>query len=286
MASIGTTPLEDRVWLVTGANSGIGKATALDLARLGGTVVLACRHAEKGQAAARDIVQASGNPHVALMIVDLSSRASIVSFAEEFNQDYRRLDALVNNAGVYTRERMTTPDGPELQFAVNHLGGFLLAHLLLDPLIASAPSRIVNVTSSAHKIASIHFDDLQGGRKYRGYTAYGQSKLAQVLFTVEFARRLAGTGVTVNACHPGLVKTNLGLEGTPKVFRFVRMFFKSPAKGAETPVYLVTSPKVATLTGQYFVNRAVSPVSRKAQDPDLARRLYDVSVHLAGLSTK
>ena len=285
MAAIGTAPLEDRVWVVTGANSGIGKATALDLARLGGTVVLACRNAEKGEAAQREIVQASGNPHVTLMLVDLSSQASIVSFAEEFNQDYRRLDALVNNAGLFTRDRKTTPDGLELQFAVNYLGGFLLTHLLLDLLIASTPSRIVNVSSSAHKGAVIDFDDLQGEHKYRGYRAYGQSKLAQVLFTVEFARRLEATGVTVNACHPGVVKTNLGADGLPKIFRFVRMFFKSPAKGAETPVFLVASPKVANLTGQYFVDRQVKALTPAARDPELARRLYDVSVGLAGLST-
>src|SRR3989440_7415366 len=254
MAAIGTTPLQDRVWVVTGASSGIGKATALGLARLGGTVVLACRDATRGEAAQHEIVRDSKNPKVTLMIVDLASQSSIVSFAEEFTQDYRRLDALVNNAGVFTRERMTTPDGLELQFAVNYLGGFLLSHLLLDLLLASAPSRIVNVSSSAHKGATIDFDDLQGERAFRGYRAYGQSKLAQVLFTTEFAHRLAGTGVTVNACHPGVIKTNLGGEA-PMVFRFARMFFKSPAKGAETPVFLTASPTVSTLTGQYFADR-------------------------------
>jgi NAD(P)-dependent dehydrogenase (short-subunit alcohol dehydrogenase family) len=285
MASVGTTPVKDRVWLVTGASSGIGKATALGLARLGGTVVLACRDPTRGEAAQREIVQASGNPHVTLMIVDLASQASIVAFADEFNQDYRRLDALVNNAGVYTRERKTTPDGLELQFAVNYLGGFLLAHLLLDQLIASAPSRIVNVSSSAHKGGKIDFEDLQAERKYAGYRAYSQSKLAQILFTVEFARRLANTGLTVNACHPGVVKTNLGIQENPKIVRFVRTFFKSPAKGAETPIFLVASPAVSTLTGQYFVNRQVKAVSPEARDPDVARRLYDVSVKLAGLTS-
>ncbi len=285
MASVGTTPVKDRVWLVTGATSGIGKATALGLARLGGTVVLACRDPTRGEATQREIVQASGNPHVTLMIVDLASQASIIAFAEEFNQDYRRLDALVNNAGVYTKERKTTVDGLEEQFAVNYLGGFLLTHLLLDLLTASSPSRIVNVSSSAHKGAKIDFDDLQGERKYRGYRAYGQSKLAQILFTVEFAKRLEGTGVSVNCCHPGVVKTDLGLMDTGKLVRFVRMFFKSPAKGAETPIFLVTSPSVATLTGQYFVNRQVKALSPEARDPDLARRLYDVSVKLAGLTS-
>ena len=285
MASVGTTPVKDRIWVVTGATSGIGKATALGLARLGGTVVLACRDPTRGEAAQREIVQASGNPHVTLMIVDLASQASIIAFSEEFNQDYRRLDALVNNAGVYTKERKTTVDGLEEQFAVNYLGGFLLTHLLLDQLTASSPSRIVNVSSSAHKGAKIDFDDLQGERRYRGYRAYGQSKLAQVLFTVELAKRLEGTGITVNCCHPGVVRTDLGLMDTGKLVRFVRMFFKSPAKGAETPVFLVASPSVGTLTGQYFVNRQVKALSPEARDPDVARRLYDVSVKLAGLTS-
>jgi retinol dehydrogenase-14 len=284
MAAIGTTPLQDRVWVVTGATSGIGKATALGLARLGGTVVLACRDAARGGEAQREIVREAKNPKVTLMIVDLASQASIVSFAEEFTQDYRRLDALVNNAGIFARERTTTPDGLELQFAVNYLGGFLLSHLLLDLLLASTPARIVNVASSAHKGATIDFDDLQGECAYKGYRAYGQSKLAQILFTVEYGRRLAGTGVTVNAVHPGVIKTNFGLEGNPMFFRFVRMFFKSPAKGAETPIFLVASPTVANLTGQYFVNRQVKAPSRTAQDPALATRLYEVSVRLAGLS--
>jgi NAD(P)-dependent dehydrogenase (short-subunit alcohol dehydrogenase family) len=283
MAAIGTTPLEDRTWIVTGASSGIGKATALDLARLGGTVVLACRDAGRGEAAQREIVQESKNPKVSLMILDLASQASIISFAEQFTQDYRRLDALVNNAGVYTAERRTTPEGLEETFAVNYLGGFLLSHLLLDLLIASAPSRIVNVSSSAHEGATIDFEDLQGEQKYRGYRAYGQSKLAQILFTIEFARRLAETGVTVNACHPGVIKTNLGAEAN-MAFRFVKMFFKSPAKGAETPVFLAASPSVATLTGQYFADRRVKPPSKAAQDPYTAKRLYEVSLKLAGLA--
>ena len=283
MAAIGTTPIEDRVWIVTGANSGIGKATALGLARLGGTVVMACRNADRGGEAQREVVADSKNPKVTLMIVDLASQASIQSFADEFNQDYKRLDALVNNAGVFTWDRSVTPDGLERQFAVNYLSGFLLSHLLLDKLTASAPSRIVNVTSTAARRASIDFDDLQGERKYRGYIAYGQSKLAQLLFTVEFARRLEGTGVTVNACHPGVIKTNLGAEGAPAVFRFVRIFFKSPEKGALTPVYLAASPAAASLTGQYFRDRRVRAMPSEAQDREAARRLYDESLKLAGL---
>lgn len=285
MAAIGTTPLEDRVWIVTGANSGIGKATALGLANLGGSVILACRDGNKSEAAREEIVQESGNARVTAMIVDLASQKSIAAFAEEINQDYKRLDALVNNAGVYTRQRKVTPDGLEQQFAVNYLGGFLLSHLLLDLLLATAPSRIVNVTSSAHKSGTIDFDDLQGERRYKGYRAYSQSKLAQIFFTGEFARRLAGTGLTVNCCHPGVVKTNLGFFESPAFFRFVRMFFKSPARGAETPIFLAASPKVASLSGQYFVNRQVKALSKEAQNLEIARRLYDVSVRLAQLES-
>ena len=283
MAAIGTTPIEDRVWIVTGANSGIGKATALGLARLGGTVVMACRNADRGEAAQREVVQESKNPKVTLMIVDLASQASIQSFADEFNQDYKRLDALVNNAGVFTWDRTTTVDGLETMFAVNYLSGFLLSHLVLDKLVASSPSRIVNVTSTAARRASIDFDDLQGERKFRGYRAYGRSKLAQLLFTTEFARRLEGTGVTVNACHPGVIRTNLGAKDAPAIFRFVRIFFSGPAKGALTPVYLAASPAASSLTGQYFMDRRVHAMPAEARDREAAARLYEASLKLVGL---
>jgi len=276
--------LEDRVFLVTGANSGIGKATALGLARLGGTVVMACRSATRGEAARQDVVRDSGNSSVYLEIVDLASEESTRSFAEEFQRKYPRLDVLINNAGVYTAHREVTPDGLERTFEVNYLSGFLLTHLLLDLLKKSAPSRIVNVSSRAHSGGTIHFDDLQGEQRYGGFGAYGQSKLAQVLFTRELARRLEGTRVTVNACHPGVIRTNLGMGGTSAVVRFVRLFFKGPEKGAQTPIYLAVSPEVERVTGQYFANKHVREPSRAAQDPDVARRLFDVSAELAHLS--
>src|SRR3989449_3956938 len=203
--------IENRVFLVTGANSGIGKATALGLARLGGTVVMACRNAARGETARQEIIRESGNARVFLEIVDLASEASTRSLAEAFRRKYPWLDVLINNAGVYTSHREITPDGLERQFEVNYLSGFLLTHLLLDRLKQSAPSRIVNVPSSAHGPSAIHFDDLQGERRYSGYRAYGQSKLAQILFTRVLARHLEGTGVTVNACHPGVIRTNLGI---------------------------------------------------------------------------
>src|SRR5437016_7070391 len=276
--------MEDRVLLVTGANSGIGKATALGLARLGGTVVMACRSATRGEAARQDLVRDSGNSRVYLEIVDLASEESTRSFAEEFKKKYPRLDVLINNAGVYTPHREVTPDGLERTFEVNYLSGFLLTHLLLDLLIKSTPSRIINVSSSAHSGGTIHFDDLQGEQRYGGFGAYGQSKLAQVLFTRELAQRLEGTGVTVNACHPGVIRTNLGMGGTSAVVRFVRLFFKGPEKGAETPIYLAVAPAVEGVTGKYFANRRIREPSRAAQDPDVARRLFDVSAELAHLS--
>jgi len=276
--------IQDRVFLVTGANSGIGKATALGLARLGGTVFMACRDATRGEAARREIVRDSGNSRVSLELVDLASEASIRSFAEEFHRMYPRLDVLINNAGVYTSHREATPDGLERQFEVNYLSGFLLTHLLLDLLKKSAPSRIVNVSSSAHGPSAMHFDDLQGERRYSGYRAYGQSKLAQILFTRELARRLEGTGVTVNACHPGVIRTNLGIGGASFIVRFVRMFFKGPEKGAVTPIYLAVSPEVEGVTGKYFANKRVREPSIAARDPDAARRLFDASVELAHLA--
>lgn len=276
--------MENRVFLVTGANSGIGKATALGLARLGGTVVIACRNATRGETARQDIVRDSGNSRVYLEIADLASEDSTRSLAQEFKKKYPRLDVLINNAGVYTSHREVTPDGLERQFEVNYLSGFLLTHLLLDLLTKSAPSRIVNVSSSAHVGGTIHFDDLQGEQRYGGFGAYGQSKLAQVLFTRELAQRLEGTGVTVNACHPGVIRTNLGMGGASAVVRFVRMFFKGPEKGAETPIYLAVSPEVEGITGKYFARKHVREPSRAAQDPDVARRLFDVSAELAHLS--
>src|SRR2546428_11734714 len=180
--------------------------------------------------------------------------------------------------------REVTADGLERTFEVNYLSGFLLTQLLLEILKKSAPSRIVNVSSSAHRGGRIRFDDLQGERRYGRFRAYGQSKLAQVLFTQELARRLEGTGVTVKACHPGVLRTNLGMGGTSAVVRFVRLFFKGPEKGAQTPIYLAVSPEVERGTGPYFANNHVREPPRAAQDPDVARRLFEVSAQLAHLS--
>ncbi len=226
-----TPPMTGKTVLITGATSGIGKATAMGLANMGASVVMVGRDRGRGEAAVAEIKERSGNASVDLMLADVSSQREIRRLADGFGEAYPRLDVLVNNAGVFRSERITTADGIEATFAVNHLAYFLLTNLLLERLKASAPSRIVNVASADHSNATIDFDDLQGEKGYRGAKAYSRSKLANVLFTYELARRLRGTGVTVNCLHPGVVGTNLG-SGVSGAFGFVvsalRPLMKSP----------------------------------------------------------
>ena len=277
-----------KVCLVTGANSGIGKVTALELARMGATVVMICRSQQKGEAAQAEIREATGNPNVDLLLADLSSQQSIREVAAAFKSRYDRLHLLVNNAGAMSMQRTVTVDGLETTFAVNHLGYFLLTNLLLDLIKASAPARIVNVSSDAHKIGPMPFDDLQGEKKYHGFRAYGYSKLANILFTVELARQLEGTGVTVNCLHPGMVDTNFGKGNGLKLpwpFGWImRKLTISPEKGAETSLYLATSPAVEGVTGKYFAKKRLAKPSRAAQDSEAARRLWQVSLELTGLA--
>src|SRR5215217_1244839 len=248
-----------RVCLITGATSGIGKATAMGLASMGASVVMVARDRSRGEAALAEIKEGSANASVDLMLTDLSSQEDIHRLADEFKDAYPRLDVLVNNAGVIRSKRVTSADGIEMTFAVNHLAYFLLTNLLLDLLKASAPSRIVNVSSAEQRNGTIDFDDLQGEKGYKTAKAYGQSKLANVLFTYELARRLEGTGVTANCLHPGVVGTNLG-SGVSGIFGFMvralTPLMKSPEKGAETSVYLASSPEVEGLSGRYFVKKA------------------------------
>src|SRR5437867_3831967 len=215
-----------RLVLVTGATSGIGASTAIGLARMGATLALGVRDPKKGDTARREISRETGNTPLEMPALDLASFRSIRGFANDFKARHARLDVLVNNAGIFNRDRHVTEDGLEAVFQVNYLGPFLLTMLLLDPLNAGAPSRIVNVSSEAHRGSSIDFEDLQGERGYSGWHAYGQSKLAQILFTRELARRLQGTGVAVNALHPGVIRTNLGKGEFPGAFNVVRLFFK------------------------------------------------------------
>ena len=270
--------------LITGATSGIGAATATGLARMGATLALGVRDLKKGDAIRQEIARETGNPPLEMPALDLASFRSIRKFADAFKARHARLDVLVNNAGIFNRDRHVTEDGLEAVFQVNYLGPFLLTMLLLDPLKAGAPSRIVNVSSEAHRGASIDFEDLQGERGYRGWHAYGQSKLAQILFTREFARRLLGTGVTVNVLHPGVIRTNLGKGEFPGAFDVVRIFFKGPARGARTSLYVATAPALDGVTGEYFKNSREAVPSAAAQDDAAARRLWDTSLELAGLT--
>jgi NAD(P)-dependent dehydrogenase (short-subunit alcohol dehydrogenase family) len=279
--------MSEKVCLITGATSGIGKATAMELVKMGASVVMVGRDRGRGEAALAEIKEKSANASVDLMLADLSSQQEIHRLAGEFKEAYPRLDVLINNAGLFRSKRITTADGLETTFAVNHLAYFLLTKLLLDVLKASAPSRIVNVSSGDHNNGAIDFDDLQGEKGYKGAKAYRQSKLADVLFTYELARRLEGTGITANCLHPGAgVRTNFG-SGVSGVFglivRALRPFMISPEKGAETSIYLASSPEVEGLSGRYFVKKAEARSSDVSYDERLARRLWEVSAELTNL---
>jgi retinol dehydrogenase 14 len=280
----------EKVCLITGATSGIGKATATGLASMGASVVMVGRDRSRSQAALAEIKEGSPNGSVDLMLADLSSQQEIRRLADEFKEAYPRLDVLINNAGVIRGRRVTTADGLETTFAVNHLAHFLLTNLLLDVLEASAPSRIINVTSGEQRNGTIDFDDLQGKKQYKTAKAYSQSKLANVLFTYELARRLEGTGVSANCLHPGAgVRTNLG-SGVSGVFGFtvraLTPLMKSPEKGAETSIYLASSPEVEGVSGGYFVKKAEARSSDASHDERLARRLWEASADLTNLPAR
>jgi retinol dehydrogenase-14 len=278
--------MRGKVCLVTGGNAGIGKATALGLANMGAIVIVVGRDRSRGEAAVTEIKQKSNNDAVDLMLADLSSQASIRRLAEDFKDRYQQLHVLINNAGVFTSKHTVTVDGIETTFAVNHLAPFLLTNLLLAVLKASAPARIINITSSGERSGTINFDNLQGEGRYSGFQAYNQSKLAMILFTYELARKLEGTGVTVNCVHPGVVVTNLG-RGSSGAFglllRLMRPFFSSPEKGAETPIYLASSPEVEGVSGKYFAKKAEAKSSERSYDTVTARRLWQVSAELTKL---
>jgi len=274
-----------KVCMVTGASSGIGKVTALELARMGATVVMVCRNQAKAEPVLAEIRQVTGNSAVELMLADMSSQASIRALASAFKQKHDRLHVLVNNAGAIMFERKLTVDGMESTFATNHLGGFLLTNLLLDELKAAAPARVVGVSSGAHPFGHIDFDDLQGERKWSVWRAYSDSKLANVLFTAELARRLAGRGVTANCLHPGIVRSNI-VGNSPLVRGLIKLFgwiAVTPEQGAETSIYLASSPEVEGISGEYFIRKKVARMSREAADPAVARRLWEVSEKLTGL---
>jgi NAD(P)-dependent dehydrogenase (short-subunit alcohol dehydrogenase family) len=280
--------MQGQVCMVTGATSGIGLVTAQALAHQGATVIVAARNPQRGTATVNRIKQETGNPAVECMIADLSAQAQVRQLARAFQERFARLDVLVNNAGALFARRSLSVDGIEMTFALNHLAYFLLTNLLLDTLKASAPARVVNVASRAHQGAWINFADLQGQQGYKGWRAYAQSKLADILFTYELARRLEGTGVTANALHPGFVATNFGRNNAGiigLIIRVSQLAAISPEQGAQTVIYLATAPELEGISGKYFAKKQVVPSSEASYDRDAAQRLWQVSAEMTGLSS-
>jgi NAD(P)-dependent dehydrogenase (short-subunit alcohol dehydrogenase family) len=275
--------------LVTGGTGGIGKATAIGLAALGARVGITGRDQARTEAAAAAIRATPGSPAVDAFAADLSVQAGVRRLAAQVLETYPRLDVLVNNAGGFWAHRHVTADGLERTFALNHLAPFLLTSLLLDRLTASAPARIITVSSGVHARGRIDFDDLQGERNYSGQRAYSQSKLANVMFTYELGRRLDGTGVTATVLHPGVVRTSFGAEDQAAslavMIGVARLFMKTPAQGAGTSIYLASSPEVEGITGRYFVNRKPKASSKASYDTAAAARLWQVSADLASPHT-
>lgn len=274
--------MKDKIVLVTGATAGIGKETAKGIAQLGARVVLVGRNRAKGEAAIAEIKQKTGSDKLDLLVADLSSLAEIRRLADEFNQKYDRLDVLINNAGGIFDKRKETVDNIEYTFALNHLSYFLLTDLLLDKLKNADGARIVSVSSEAHRLGKIDFDDLEfKQKKYSSMTAYGSSKLMNILFTKELARRLAGTNITANCLHPGAVASEFG-DNTAGLMRAIVWLFKrtiaiTPEKGAETSIYLAASPEVANISGRYFDNKREKQPSKIAADESLQKQLWEKS---------
>jgi NAD(P)-dependent dehydrogenase (short-subunit alcohol dehydrogenase family) len=281
-------PMAGKTVLITGGTSGIGKATAIGLAELGARVAITGRDLQRVEAAADEIRRATGNPDIGAFGADLSSQAEVRRLAAEVLAAYPRLDVLVNNVGGFWATRHITADGLERTFALNHLAPFLLTELLLARLKASAPARVVIVSSGAQSLGKLDFADLQGERKYSGQTAYNQSKLASVMFTYELARRLEGSGVTATALHPGVVSTAFGAEDPSRIFKlivpFYRPFMKSAAQGAATSIYLASSPEVEGVSGKYFEKGRPQTSNKASYDRAAMTRLWRASAALVGLA--
>ncbi len=282
--------MQQKICLVTGANSGVGKAIALGLAKAGAQVIMVCRDESKGKTALAEIKAQSGSDQVTLLIADLSSQASIRQLAKTIHEQYSNLNVLINNAGIVLTKRELSVDGIEMTLATNHLGPFLLTQLLLDLLKNNAPSRIINISSAVHKWGKIDFADLQfTNKKFQFIRAYAQSKLLMNSTSFELARRLADTKVTINCVHPGAVKTNLG-SGSAKnpvlrlIDKFVKLFFTSPEAAAQVPVALALSPEFEQVNGKYFVKGIAVPASVDSYDPGIANRAWEVSDKLVGLN--
>ena len=272
--------------LITGGTGGIGKAAAIGLASMGARVGITGRDRVRAEAAAAEIARESGNPAVDVFVADMSSQAEVRRLAGEVLAAYPRLDVLLNNVGGFWNHRHLTADGLEHTFALNHLAPFLLTNLLLERLTASAPARVVTVSSGAQSMGTIAFDDLMGEQEYSGSRAYNQSKLANVMFTYELAKRIEGTGVTATALHPGLTSTAFSAEDPALgwLVAILRPFMKSPKRGAETPIYLASSAEAEGVSGQYFANRKAKQSHKSSYDSAATARLWQVSADLVGLA--
>ena len=282
--------MQGKVCLITGGTNGIGKSAAQALAQLGATVVIVGRDAQKTSQVVSEIRSAAGNTNVDSLLADLSSQQDVRRLASDFQSRYSRLHVLLNNAGGTYLKRQLSVDGIDMTFALNHLAYFLLTDLLLDTLKASAPARIISVSSDAHANGKIEFDNLQGERAYSGLEPYGNSKLANILFTRELARRLEGSGVTANALHPGLTSTGFGRNNPGLLMTImgvvIPLIARSPEKGAATSIYLASSPEVQSTTGEYFVDSKVAKTAPQAADMAVARKLWEVSAEMVHLSDR
>lgn len=282
--------MQGKICMVTGATAGIGEVTAQALAQQGTTVIVVGRNTTRCADTVSRIREASGNTNVAYLVADLSVQQDIHRLSEEFQSSYLRLDVLVNNVGGIFTSRRETADGLEMTFALNHLAPFLLTNLLLDRLKASQAARVVNVSALAHEWGKLDFDDLQRKKsyKYQGWSAYAQAKLANIMFTYEMARRLAGTKVSINALHPGIIATNFGAEiGGELLGKLVRPIFNrlalTPQQGTQTSLYLATSPEVQGVSGKYFSKQKAVSSSKASYDEAATRRLWQLTEELVGL---
>ncbi len=271
----------EKTAIVTGANSGMGKATTLALMNQDYHVIMACRNQSRGQSALDEVKKIATSGKASLYLCDLASLKSIKEFSKKIHQDFRSIDLLINNAGVILASRQETAEGFEMQLGVNHIGHFYLTKLILDLLQKNGASRIVNVSSGAHKIGKINFDDIHMLKRYSTFKAYSRSKLANILFTRELAKRLEGTNVTVNTCHPGAVATSMGVNRETglgkRLLQFLGFFFLTPEQGADTAVYLATSDEFAGISGKYFYKRKPAKISKAASDDQLAEKLWTVT---------
>lgn len=279
--------MKNKICIVTGSNTGIGKATAIGLASFGAEVIMVCRNKGKGEAARKQIIRQSRNESVHLIVADLSSMREVRNLSKEIHSKFNKIDVLINNAGLITLQRQSTVDGYEYQFAVNYLSNFLLVHLLLDLLLKDDASRIINVSSGVHRGADIKFDDLQSEKDYNPHKVYGMTKLAQIVFTYKLSKLLEGKNITVNALSPGVVATNLlsDFNDQPRMLGFLDRFKNdSPEKGAETSIYLASSDGVEKISGKYFVNKKMEGSSLASYDPNTADRLWNESLKLCSIT--